>query len=157
MTDELRRLTDEEKVIRAFVRDGRLVSIPAKPVKRDLLLPYLLDRCFPEDRAYEEREVNLRLALLHPDVAALRRYLVDGGLMKREAGIYRRSAPLAADRPQAGSLACRPTASPAASAQRCPAFVEASWCEEGRPVAAVSAGRSSGDRPWSNRVHIRHR
>ena len=100
MTDELRRLTDEEKVIRAFVRDGRLVSIPAKPVKRDLLLPYLLDRCFPEDRAYEEREVNQRLALLHPDVAALRRYLVDGGLMQRDAGIYRRSAPMAADRPQ---------------------------------------------------------
>ena len=99
MTDELRRLTDEEKVIRAFVRGGRLVSIPAKPVKRDLLLPYLLDRCFPEDRAYEEREVNQRLALLHPDVAALRRYLVDGGLMKREAGIYRRFAPMA-DRPQ---------------------------------------------------------
>ncbi len=95
MADELRRLTDEEKVIRAFVRDGRLTSIPAKPRKRELLLPYLLDTCFPEDRAYEEREVNQRLALLHPDVAALRRYLVDGGLLTRNAGIYRRAAPLA--------------------------------------------------------------
>lgn len=98
MADELRRLTDEERVIRAFIRDGRLTSIPAKPRKRELLLPYLLDTCFPEDRTYEEGEVNQRLALLHPDVAALRRYLVDGGLMTREAGIYRRSAPLAADR-----------------------------------------------------------
>jgi hypothetical protein len=50
----------------------------------------ILDRCFPEDRPYEESEVNMRLALLHPDVAALRRYLVDGGWMTREAGIYRR-------------------------------------------------------------------
>ena len=98
MADELRRLTDEERVIRAFIRDGRLTSIPAKPRKRELLLPYLLDTCFPEDREYEEGEVNQRLALLHPDVAALRRYLVDGGLMTREAGIYRRSAPVAADR-----------------------------------------------------------
>ena len=96
--DELRRLTEEEKVIRAFVRDGRLASIPAKPRKRELLLPYLLDTCFPEDRPYEEREVNQRLALLHPDVSALRRHLVDGGLMTREAGIYRRSAPIAEGR-----------------------------------------------------------
>jgi hypothetical protein len=91
----LRRLTDREKVERAFLRDGRLVSIPAKPSKRDLLLPVILDRCFPEDREYEEKEVNMRLALLHPDVAALRRYLVDGGWMTRQAGIYRRARPIA--------------------------------------------------------------
>jgi hypothetical protein len=93
VNDELRKLSDEERVIRAFVRDGRLVSIPAKPKKRDLLLPYLLDLAFPDDRDYEEKEVNQRLALLHPDVAALRRYLVDGRLMTRSSGIYRRTAP----------------------------------------------------------------
>ncbi len=87
-------MTDREKVVRAFLRDGRLVSIPAKPSRRDLLLPVILDRCFPEDRDYEEKEVNMRLALLHPDVAALRRYLVDGLLMTRAAGIYRRAHPM---------------------------------------------------------------
>ena len=92
--EPLRRLTPQEKVVRAFFRDGRLVSIPARPSKRDLLLPVILDRAFPEDRDYEEKEVNMRLALLHPDVAALRRYLVDGRLMTREAGIYRRAVPL---------------------------------------------------------------
>jgi hypothetical protein len=90
-TSEARRLTSQEKVVRAFFRDDRLVSIPAKASKRDVLLPVILDRCFPEDRDYEEKEVNMRLALLHPDVAALRRYLVDGGWMTRTAGIYRRS------------------------------------------------------------------
>ncbi|HEY7130732.1 MAG TPA: DUF2087 domain-containing protein [Candidatus Limnocylindrales bacterium] len=94
--DPRRRLTEQEKVVRAFLRDDRLVSIPAKPAKRALLLPVILDRCFPEDREYEEKEVNMRLALLHPDVAALRRYLVDGGLMTREAGIYRRANPMEA-------------------------------------------------------------
>ena len=98
-TDEpgRRRLTELEKVVRSFLRDGRLVSIPAKPRKRDLLLPVILDRCFPENRDYEEKEVNMRLALLHPDVAALRRYLVDGRLMTREAGIYRRTKPMTAE------------------------------------------------------------
>jgi hypothetical protein len=68
----------------------RKLTPPARPSKRDLLLPVILERCFPEDREYEEKEVNMRLALLHPDVAALRRYLVDGGWMTRDGGIYRR-------------------------------------------------------------------
>ena len=91
----LRRLSPAEKVERSFFRDGRLVSIPAKASKRDLLLPIILERCFAEDRPYEEKEVNQRLALVHRDVAALRRYLVDGGLMTRAAGIYRRASPRA--------------------------------------------------------------
>lgn len=89
-------MTDQEKVVRSFFKDDRLVSIPAKPSKRALLLPVILDRCFPEDRDYEEKEVNMRLALIHPDAAALRRYLVDGKLMTREAGIYRRVRPMEA-------------------------------------------------------------
>ena len=32
-----------------------------------------------------------RAALFHPDVAALRRYLVDSHFMRRDRGIYRRS------------------------------------------------------------------
>ena len=95
-----RKLTELEKVIRAFVKDGRLVSIPAKPSKCELLLPWLLDRCFPEDRDYEEKEVNQRLALMYPDVSALRRYLVDAGLMTRDQGIYRRAAPMSLDGPE---------------------------------------------------------
>jgi len=86
-----RRLTELEKVERSFLRDGRLVAIPAKPRKRELLLPVILDRAFPEDREYEEKEVNMRLALLHPDVAALRRYLVENGFMTREDNMYWRS------------------------------------------------------------------
>jgi hypothetical protein len=94
MSAGVRRLTELEKVIRAFVRDGRLTSIPAKPKKRAVLLPWLLDACIPEDRDYEESEINQRLALMYPDVSALRRYLVDAGLMTRDKGIYRRTAPM---------------------------------------------------------------
>ena len=88
------RLTVEEKVVRAFIRNDRLVSIPAKPSKRQLLLPVILDLCFPEDQPYDEDEVNSRLSRLHPDVAALRRYLVDGGWMTRDGGVYRRTSPM---------------------------------------------------------------
>ena len=81
----------EAKVLRSFFRDGRLVSIPAQDRKKRVVLRHLLELCFPEDRAYPEKEVNQRLALFHPDVAALRRHLVDFGLMTRASGEYRRS------------------------------------------------------------------
>jgi hypothetical protein len=73
------------------VTDGRLDTIPAHERKRQVILRWLLERCFPEDRRYAEKEVNQRLALYHPDVASLRRYLVDGGLMTRDRGVYRRA------------------------------------------------------------------
>jgi hypothetical protein len=46
---------------------------------------------FEPGRRYTEREVNEVLGRWHSDVAALRRYLVDEGLLDREPGIYWRS------------------------------------------------------------------
>ncbi len=85
--------TDEAKTLRAYVVDGRLTTIPAQPRKRDIVLRFLLERVFTEDREYPEKEVNQRLALFHPDVAALRRYLFDAGYVDRDHGLYRRSRP----------------------------------------------------------------
>ncbi len=82
-----------EEILRAFVRDRRLRSIPAKPSKRALLMRWLLEQCFPEDRIYSEREVNIALEKWHEDFAALRRYLIDEKLMSRDHGEYRRTYP----------------------------------------------------------------
>ena len=93
MHDEL--VADEAftaKTIRSFIRDGRLSSIPAKEKRRLVIYRYLRDVVFTEDRAYPEAEVNQRLALFHPDVATIRRGMVDAGLVTREAGDYRRPA-----------------------------------------------------------------
>lgn len=81
---------EEARILRSFLVDGRLVTIPARGRKRLVVLRFLLERVFTEARDYQEREVNQRLALFHPDVAALRRYLVDEGLADRTAGLYRR-------------------------------------------------------------------
>jgi hypothetical protein len=80
----------ESAVLASFVRDGRLVSIPAQYTKRRMVLEHLA-RVFEPGVRYPEREVNALLAVWHPDVAALRRYLVDEGLLTREAGVYWRS------------------------------------------------------------------
>ena len=83
---------DEARVLDGFFDADRLTTIPAQHAKRLVVLRYLRDRCFSEDREYPEKEVNQRLALFHPDPASLRRYLVDAGLMTRAAGTYRRAA-----------------------------------------------------------------
>jgi hypothetical protein len=77
----------EDAVLSAFVRDGRLVSIPAQRSKRLVVLEHLV-RVFEPGVRYPERQVNALLAVWHPDVAALRRYLIDEGLLARDAGIY---------------------------------------------------------------------
>jgi hypothetical protein len=76
--------------LRAFVRDGRITSIPSKHGKRLALLDWLAQD-FELGRRYSEAMVNLIIGQRHPDTAALRRYLVDEGFMTREAGIYWRS------------------------------------------------------------------
>ena len=80
---------DEAKVLRAFLVDGRLVRIPAQHKKRLVVLRYLARTDFRQGEAIPERDVNMRLALRNPDVAALRRYLVENGFMERSGGIYR--------------------------------------------------------------------
>jgi hypothetical protein len=87
------RLSDdpaEDAVLTAFVRDGRLVSIPAQQSKRRVVLQHIV-RVFEPGIRYPEREVNALLAVWHADHAALRRYLVDEGLLSREGGLYWRT------------------------------------------------------------------
>lgn len=84
--------TFTERTIRAFIRDRRLVSIPAREKRRLVVYRYVRDTVLTEDREYEERELNMRLALVHPDVATIRRGMVDAGLVTREGGRYRRAS-----------------------------------------------------------------
>ncbi len=81
---------DAARVLRAFIRDGRLTSIPAQHAKRLVLLDVLAQEFEPGQR-YSERQVNRMLRKWHDDTAALRRYLVDDGFLDREAGEYWRS------------------------------------------------------------------
>jgi hypothetical protein len=78
------------RVLRSFVRDGRLVSIPSVHSKRLIVLDWITQR-FEPGRRYPESRVNLMLAQIHPDTAALRRYLVDEEFLSRENGEYWRS------------------------------------------------------------------
>lgn len=76
----------------AFVRDGRLTSLPTRAAMLDAACVFLVER-FDPDRLYDEREVNAILAGDAPDVATLRRLLVDRGYLGRRNGAYWRERP----------------------------------------------------------------
>lgn len=81
---------DEEAVLRAFFRNGRLTEIPMKASKRRVVLERIALEFEPGVR-YQEREVNAVVARFATDHASLRRYLVDEGFLAREAGVYWRA------------------------------------------------------------------
>ena len=81
---------DAAKVLRTFVRDGRITQIPSAQGKRLVLLDWLAQD-FEIGRRYTEAMVNLIIGKRHADTAAWRRYLVDHGFMDREDGEYWRS------------------------------------------------------------------
>jgi len=77
----------EESVLRTFFRDGRLTEIPTKRSKRRMVLERIAIQ-FEPGRRYDEREVNGIVAGFFTDHAALRRGLVDEGLLARDHGEY---------------------------------------------------------------------
>ena len=74
----------DARVLRAFLdEDGRLVQIPMKRKKFEVILRYAL-REFEDEGPWTEREVNERLERISPDVSSLRRGFIDHGLMTRD-------------------------------------------------------------------------
>ena len=81
---------EEAGTLRRFFSGERLTSIPTSLSKRRIVLERLAQEFEPGLR-YEEADVNFRLQLFHADYAALRRYLVDEGMMSRADGVYWRT------------------------------------------------------------------
>lgn len=85
-----------ETVLRTFVRDGRLVRLPAQWERKLVVLRHIAERTFEPGVEYPERTVNERLRAWCEDApvdhVTLRRYLVDLHHLHRRVGIYRRPA-----------------------------------------------------------------
>ena len=76
---------DVRKVLKNFLNaDGTLKQIPPMGNKLLIILNFIVD-AFSYGENYTEKEVNTILRRFHIDTAALRRYLVDYGLMAPES------------------------------------------------------------------------
>jgi hypothetical protein len=86
----MRRSPAEQRILDTFFRDGRLVLMPTRRAKRLVVLDEVA-QLFELGRTYPEHQVNAVLARIHPDVAALRRHLLDEHVLTREGGVCWRS------------------------------------------------------------------
>ncbi len=81
---------EEVRILRTFFSGTRLVEIPTNRAKRRVVL----ERCaqeFEPGIRYTEKDVSRRLEEFHPDYAAMRRYLVNEGILSRADGVYWRT------------------------------------------------------------------
>lgn len=77
-----REISDSEFVSRYVDEAGELVTMPRK---------HSIAQSIEPDVELDESSVNARVRGFSPDVATLRRYLVDEGmLVRRPPGVYRR-------------------------------------------------------------------
>lgn len=88
---ETESLSPEEKlrqsVLSHFFKDGKLVSLPSKKSKRDIILAKLAE-LFEQGREYSEPEVNAILSPVYSDYVLLRRELIEARLLTRSGMIY---------------------------------------------------------------------
>lgn len=75
----------DQKVLRDYLEDGRLKSIPTKHKKRLVILRYILEE-FEPGRRYAEAEVNEIISRFHEDYATIRREFIERRMMDREGG-----------------------------------------------------------------------
>ncbi len=80
------------KVLKAFMKNGRVVRIPAQYKKRVIVLLEVLRRFHPAS-TYQEGEVDARISEVCDDYCTIRRGLIDEGMMERTGNTYRMATP----------------------------------------------------------------
>ncbi|MFD5458859.1 DUF2087 domain-containing protein [Streptomyces olivaceus] len=86
----------EGMILRTFVRDGRLVRLPARWTRKKVVLRHIAEQTFAPGVEYPERTVDGKLRAWcedgEVDHVTLRRHLVDFGHLRRSGGTYWRPA-----------------------------------------------------------------
>jgi hypothetical protein len=77
-----------------FRPDGTLIAIPVKSAKKIAVLHHIARELSPEIK-YPEKELNLIIAKYHDDTAAIRRHMIEYGILARDSeSVYWLSANL---------------------------------------------------------------
>jgi hypothetical protein len=72
-----------EQIDQFFAPDGTLISIPVKPAKKIAVLNKIAGSLSPDNK-YTERELNVEISKFHADTAAIRRYMIEYGILERD-------------------------------------------------------------------------
>ena len=66
-----------------FRPDGTLITIPVKSAKKIAVLHRIAEDLAPNVR-YPEKELNAIIAKFHDDTAAIRRHMIEYGILERD-------------------------------------------------------------------------
>ena len=72
-----------DQIDQFFNPDDTLISIPAKSAKRIAVLHRIAQELSPTTR-YPEKDLNAIIAKFHDDTAAIRRYMIEYGILERD-------------------------------------------------------------------------
>ena len=72
-----------EQIDQFFNPDGTLISIPAKSAKRVAVLHRIAQELSPATR-YPEKDLNAIIGKFHGDTAAIRRHMIEYGILERD-------------------------------------------------------------------------
>ena len=72
-----------EQIDQFFRPDGTLISIPVKAAKKIAVLTHIAQELSPTT-TYPEKELNLIIAKYHDDTAAIRRHMIEYGILERD-------------------------------------------------------------------------
>jgi hypothetical protein len=67
-----------------FRPDGTLIAIPVKSTKKIAVLQHIAKELSPAEK-YPEKVLNLIIAKYHDDTAAIRRYMIEYGILDRDS------------------------------------------------------------------------
>ena len=73
-----------EHIDQFFRADGTLVSIPVKSNKKIAVLRHIAAE-LSLDTKYPEKQLNEIIAKFHPDTAAIRRHMIEYGILERNS------------------------------------------------------------------------
>jgi hypothetical protein len=72
-----------DQIDQFFRPDGTLTSIPVKAAKNIAVLKVIASKLSP-DTKYPEKELNAIIANFHDDTAAIRRHMIEFGILERD-------------------------------------------------------------------------
>jgi hypothetical protein len=72
-----------EQIDQFFRPDGTLISIPVKLAKKLAVLRHIASDLSP-DTKYTEKQLNEIIAKYHDDTAAIRRHMIEYGILERD-------------------------------------------------------------------------
>jgi hypothetical protein len=100
--DDQTEVEQADVAIRPFIRDGHLLTLPAAPGRRRAVLEHIAGSSFEAGATYDEPAVNEKLRAWcdggEVDHVAIRRYLIEAGILVRANGIYARTPESLPDR-----------------------------------------------------------